>query len=284
MHDTWNPWHGCKKISEGCANCYMYFLDQIRAQDGSLIRLTNNIKKPLAKNRKGEYKIKSGELIRVCMTSDFFLEEADAWRIQAWDIMRIRSDVKFFLLTKRPERILSCLPFDWGDGWENIIINVTAENQKRADERIPILLDLPFKHKGIMCAPLLSEIHIEQYLSDKIEQIIVGGENYGGNRPCHYEWVKSLYHQATKHDITFAFIETGTHFVKDGKTYQIPSKTIQSKQAFRSDLQHQGRKHKYILIDQFNNYIPEEQRYQRQFDIDCTECGSKLICNGIELG
>ena len=114
MHDTWNPWHGCKKISEGCANCYMYFLDQMRAQDGSLIRLTNNMKKPLAKNRKGEYKIKSGELIRVCMTSDFFLEEADAWRTQAWDIMRIRSDVKFFLLSKRPERILSCLPSDWG--------------------------------------------------------------------------------------------------------------------------------------------------------------------------
>ena len=144
MHDTWNPWHGCKKISEGCANCYMYFLDQIRAQDGALIRLTNNMKKPLAKNRKGEYKIKSGELIRVCMTSDFFLEEADTWRTKAWDIMRIRSDVKFFLLTKRPERILSCLPSDWKDGWENIMINVTAENQKRADERIPILLDLPF--------------------------------------------------------------------------------------------------------------------------------------------
>ena len=76
----------------------MYFLDQIRAQDGTLIRLTNNMKKPLAKNRKGEYKIKSDELIRVCMTSDFFLEEADAWRTQAWDIMRIRSDVKLFHL------------------------------------------------------------------------------------------------------------------------------------------------------------------------------------------
>ena len=49
MHDTWNPWHGCKKISEGCANCYMYFLDQMRDQDGALIRLTNNMKKPLAK-------------------------------------------------------------------------------------------------------------------------------------------------------------------------------------------------------------------------------------------
>ena len=118
----------------------MYFLDQIRAQDSTLILLTNNMKKPLAKNRKGEYTIKSGELIRVCMTSDFFVEEVDAWLTQAWNIMRIRSDVKFFLLTKRPERILSCLPSDWGDGWKNTIINVTAENQKRADERIPHLI------------------------------------------------------------------------------------------------------------------------------------------------
>ena len=46
MHDTCNPWHGCKKISEGCANCYMYFLNQMRAQDGPLIRLTNSIKNP----------------------------------------------------------------------------------------------------------------------------------------------------------------------------------------------------------------------------------------------
>ena len=49
MHDTWNPWHGCKKISEECANCYMYFLNQIRAQDGALIRLTNNMKNPWRK-------------------------------------------------------------------------------------------------------------------------------------------------------------------------------------------------------------------------------------------
>ena len=30
MHDIWNPWHGCKKCSEGCENCYMYFLDEQR--------------------------------------------------------------------------------------------------------------------------------------------------------------------------------------------------------------------------------------------------------------
>ena len=44
----------------------------------------------------------------------------------------------------------TCLPKDWGDGWENVFFHVTCENQKRVEERIPILMDLPFKHKGIM--------------------------------------------------------------------------------------------------------------------------------------
>ena len=109
-------------------------------------------------------KVKSGEMIRVCMSSDFFLEEANAWREEAWDIMRERKDVVFFLLTKRAERILECLPKDWGDGWENIFLNVTCENQKRADERIPVLLSIPAKHKGIMCAPFIGSISIEPYL------------------------------------------------------------------------------------------------------------------------
>ena len=35
MNDIWNPWHGCKKYSEGCENCYMYYLDSQRDKDGS---------------------------------------------------------------------------------------------------------------------------------------------------------------------------------------------------------------------------------------------------------
>ena len=99
MHDIWNPWHGCKKISEGCKNCYMYYLDKVRNQDGSNIyKVSNNFDYPLHKDRKGRYKIKSGEQIRICMTSDFFLEEADEWRKEVWEIIRQRSDVIFFIL------------------------------------------------------------------------------------------------------------------------------------------------------------------------------------------
>ena len=106
MHDIWNPWHGCKKCSEGCQNCYMYYLDFLRDKDGSEIYRTKaGFKYPLSKYRDGTYKVKSGEMIRVCMTSDSFLEEADIWRDEAEAIIKQRSDVKFFLLTKRPERV-----------------------------------------------------------------------------------------------------------------------------------------------------------------------------------
>ena len=106
MHDIWNPWHGCRKCSEGCAHCYMYYLDGLRGQDGSDIRRTKaDFDKPVQKDRTGAFRIRSGETLRVCMTSDFFLEEADAWRDEAWEMMRERPDVVFFLLTKRPERV-----------------------------------------------------------------------------------------------------------------------------------------------------------------------------------
>ena len=58
MHDIWNPWHGCRKISEGCENCYMYFLDRVRDQDGSQIYRTGNFYYPLAKNRAGDFIVK----------------------------------------------------------------------------------------------------------------------------------------------------------------------------------------------------------------------------------
>lgn len=162
MHDIWNPWHGCVKCSEGCAHCYMYFLDSQRGHNGAEIyRTKTGFHYPLSRDRAGNYKVKSGEQLRVCMTSDFFLEQADPWRREAWEIMDQRRDISFFLLTKRPERVEKCLPYNWGDGWEHIFFNVTCENQRRADERIPMLHSLPFKHKGIMTAPLLGPIEIE---------------------------------------------------------------------------------------------------------------------------
>lgn len=282
MHDIWNPWHGCKKCSEGCANCYMYFLDKKRGMDGSKIfRAKSGFNYPLSRDRSGAFKVKSGEQLRVCMTSDFFLEEADQWREEAWSIIRERSDVIFFLLTKRPQRVADCLPYDWGDGWENVFFNVSCENQCRADERIPVLLSLPFKHKGIMCAPFIGEVSIKKYLpSGQIEQVLCDGENYAGARPCRYEWVKKLRDECEEYDVTFVFVGTGRRFVKDGRMYRIEGSSLQSRQAYLSGLSFQGRKTEFDLRDNFGLPIAKNELHTPYFGERCEKCGMRMICNG----
>ena len=282
MHSNWNPWHGCIKCSEGCQNCYVYYIDAMRGRNGAdIYRTKTGFRYPLSRDRAGSYKIQSGEMISVCMTSDFFLEEADAWRDEAWDIMRRRSDVIFLLLTKRPERIPECLPADWGAGWDNIFLNVTVENQKRADERIPLLLDLPFKHKGLHCAPLLGPLSIGGYLdSGQIEQVACGGENYGGSRPCDFEWVQDLQNECASRNITFCFMETGTVFIKDGREYRIRSKQQQNLQAYKSGMTFQGRPMRFELKDSFGRLIPEEDLYVPRYAKKCEECSFRILCNG----
>lgn len=215
------------------------------------------------------------------MTSDFFLEEADQWRTEAWKIIRQRPDVKFFLLTKRPGRVWDCLPYNWDVGWENVMFNVTCENQSRADERIPILLELPFKHKGIMCAPFIGPVSIEKYLAaGQIEQVLCDGENYGGARPCHYEWVRNLRNECVKYDVTFVFCGTGRRFIKDGRLYKLEGNSLQSEQAYKSGLSYQGKPIDFKLTDDWGYPLDEEQLYKPYFGKRCQTCGMKMTCNG----
>lgn len=281
MRDIWNPWHGCIKCSEGCKNCYVYYLDKIRGKfDSSKVVKTANMNYPLSKKKSGGFAISSGEMLRVCMTSDFFIEEADEWRDEAWDMIYRRSDVKFFLLTKRPQRVEKCLPRDWNDGWENVFFNVTCENQRRADERIPILHRLPFKHKGIMAAPLIGPISIAEYLKEgQIEQTLCGGENYEGARECRYEWVEKLRDECAEADVTFVFHGGGKKFVKDGKA--VDMKDRQSKLKYLSELSYRGKPIKFKLTDALGLPI-DESCYSSKFKPKCDDCANRIICNGCE--
>ena len=237
--DIWNPWHGCRKYTEGCDNCYMFYLDEQHGQyGGDIYRVKGTFDLPLQKKRDGTYRVTDGSMLHACMTSDFFLEEADEWRPAVWDMIRRRPGVTFWLQTKRISRVPYCLPPDFGDGWANVHFCVTAENDARAKERLPQLLALPFRHKHVMCAPLLSGIDLSPYLaSGQIESVLADGENYAGARPCRYEWVASLCEQCREADVPFHFVGTGNRFVKDGHTYHVP-KAYQKVEALRSGLQH----------------------------------------------
>lgn len=72
---SWNPWHGCRKYSEGCANCYMFVLDKAHKVPGQSTEIfrTRNFSKPLERDRKGNFKVPPGYWVRVNMTSDTFL-------------------------------------------------------------------------------------------------------------------------------------------------------------------------------------------------------------------
>lgn len=103
MHDIWNPWHGCTPASEGCANCYMFYMDKHRGIDPHVVtRSKSSFDYPLQRRRDGSYKVQAGELLRICMTSDFLVPEADPWRPAAWEIVRQRPDVKFFYPDQAP--------------------------------------------------------------------------------------------------------------------------------------------------------------------------------------
>lgn len=222
---VWNPWHGCHKISEGCRHCYMFRRDGEFDRDSTVVARTASFALPIAKRRDGTYRLEGPESVYACMTSDFFVEEADAWRGEAWRMIHERSDLHFVIITKRIERFGVSLPEDWGDGYENVTICATCENQAAADRRLPVLLSLPIRHVEIGHEPLLEGIHIEPYLaSGRIEHVSCGGESGPEARVCKYAWVLSIREQCEKYRVPFTYHQTGARLEKDGKLYSIPRK------------------------------------------------------------
>ena len=132
----WNPWHGCHKISAGCQNCYVYRIDAIYGRDPTVVGKTADFDLPVRKGRGGHYRLLPGERVYTCFSSDFFLDEADEWRVDAWRMIRERIDLDFFIVTKRIDRFRVNLPADWGDGYENVTVCSTCENQDRAAHRL----------------------------------------------------------------------------------------------------------------------------------------------------
>lgn len=232
---SWNPWHGCVKISPGCQNCYVYRMDERHGRNARIIKKTAAFDLPLRRTRTGSYKLQSGGVVYTCFTSDFFLQQADAFRAQAWDIIRQRKDLFFLIVTKRIHRFNSCLPDDWQEGYDNVEICCTVENQAMADYRLPLYLGCPIKHKSIICEPLLERIDLSNYLTEQIAQVIAGGESGQNARICDFSWVESLSAQCRAKQVAFHFKQTGAFFRKDGKLYHIP-RALQASQAFKANI------------------------------------------------
>lgn len=224
----WNPWHGCKKYSEGCMHCYVYRTDGKHDRDASEIKKNKDFDLPVRRKKNGEYVLNGSEIVYTCFTSDFFLDTADEWRKEAWQIINERSDLDFLIVTKRIERFYVSLPEDWHDGYENVTICTTVENSRRCTERLPFFNKLPIKHKQIVCEPLLERIDLSPYLNSSIEGVVAGGESGNQARPCRYEWILDIRNQCIQANVPFYFKQTGARFIKDGKEFRIERKNQHS--------------------------------------------------------
>ena len=235
MDITWNPWHGCHKYSEGCANCYVFRIDSRFGKQSSVVTKTKDFDLPIKQDINGVYKVKPGSMVATCFSSDFFIEEADEWRPYVWSIIKRRSDLHFFFTTKRIERALSVMPHDWNGGYPNVTLCCTVENQDRADVRIPIFKAIPAMHKQIICEPLLGSIDLSPWLGDWAERVIAGGESGENARVCDWQWVLAIRENCKNANVPFFFKQTGANFKKDNKIYSI-ERRFQHSQAKKSNI------------------------------------------------
>jgi protein gp37 len=219
---TWNPWQGCRKVSPGCKFCYMYRDKERYGQDPKkVVRSTPaTFNKPLG--------WKEPARVFTCSWSDWFIEEADAWRDEAWDIIKRTPHLTYQILTKRPERIADHLPADWGEGYLNVWLGVSVESQEYANERIPLLLQAPAQVRFLSCEPLLGPLDLEyircpwcnEFEDDcpmcmadadgnwinsllSINWVITGGESGPKARPAQLEWFKSIRDQCQSNYVAY---------------------------------------------------------------------------------
>jgi len=219
---TWNPWHGCLKVSPGCAHCYMY-RDKLRfGQDASqVLRSKSSFDAPT--------KWKESKVIFTCSWSDFFIEQADEWRDEAWEVIRSTPQHTYQILTKRPERIGERLPSGWPMG--NVWLGVSVENP-RFYKRIEILADIPAAIRFLSLEPLLAPM--PRLPLKGISWVVVGGESGPHCRPMQAEWVREIRSQCAKAKVAFFFKQWGgprkdvTGRVLDGKVWNaMPQRRIE---------------------------------------------------------
>ncbi len=221
----------------------------------SQCRKTGNFNLPVKRKRDKSWKIESGKVVFTCFTSDFLLKDADEWRGECWKMIKERSDLWFYFFTKRIDRFMDCIPDNWADGYDNVLVGCTVENQQMADYRLPIFKTLPIKHKSIIVSPLIGSVDISSYLDESIEEVSVGGESGLDARPCNYDWVLSLREQCIKAGVPFRFHQTGARFIKDGRMYRVPRK-FQLSQAHKANIDYR--------IGKF--YVPETVKFEWKED------------------
>ena len=222
---TWNPVTGCTRVSEGCRNCYAErVLPRTGQSFDKVVCHPDRLNVPLH--------WKKPRRIFVNSLSDLFHEDVpDEFIAKIFLTMLSAKQHTFQILTKRPRRMLdllekpsSAFPLAMmvGDTLPNVWLGVSCEDQRTADERIPLLLQTPAAVRFISAEPLLGPIDLSHIGGKsavayrmvakeprRLNWVIVGGESGPGARPMHPDWARSLRDQCQAAGVPFFFKQWG---------------------------------------------------------------------------
>ncbi len=229
---TWNPITGCSPISEGCKNCYAERMTKRLAgrygypkdEPFKVVFHPDRVNKP-------SRWVKPRKIFAVSMGDLFHDDVQFEWQYKIFEAMAMARHHTFMVLTKRSKNMAKVMPDIWfhlGRNYDglnfplpNVIGMVTAENQKRAEERIPDLLKSPFAVRGVSVEPMLGPVDLVPYLLTTgsfepqwieergLDWVICGGESGPGARPMHPDWVVSLRDQCKATSTPFFFKQWG---------------------------------------------------------------------------
>ena len=232
---VWNPITGCTKIGEGCRNCYAERMAKRLAGRCGYPK-DNPFAVTLHPERLNEpLRWKKPQRVFVCSMGDLF--HKDIKQVSLMEIfMTIRSCPQhtFLILTKRAKemcqffwrfRNIHCSP----NSTPNLWLGVSVENQQTADERIPILLQIPATKRFVSYEPALEPVDFMGFCGPSdgaiwqplkyLDWLIMGCESGPGARPMKIEWARDIKNQCVNAGIPF-FYKQGPG--DDGKVCKMP--------------------------------------------------------------
>lgn len=263
---TFNGWWGCQRVSPGCTHCYAEAMDKrvgggIDPADGvkktrwgaTAPRLRTspaNWRQPIRWNRLA-LAAKQRHRVFCSSMADVFEDrpELAPWRKDLFDLIFKTPQLDWLLLTKRPENIGRLMPSVTNYGlaapWPNVWLGTTVEDQQRADERIPRLLETDAVCHFLSCEPLLESVNLGRFLwkscfhcggdalgigppcphcvdhlgvqpSDLIDWVIIGGESGPDARSFHVDWARSLVDQCHAAGVAPFMKQFGSNPIESG--------------------------------------------------------------------
>lgn len=224
---TFNPWRGCSKVSPGCQNCYA---EATATRNPAVLGVWGpNGTRPIAADSGWSHPLKwdrqaarTGERPRVFCASmaDVFEDRPDVLeaRDRLWRLIEGTPHLDWLLVTKRPQNATRLTPASWQTGWPaHVWLGVSVEDQRRAEERIQLLLEVPTSKRWLSCEPLLESLDLSPWLApNRVGWVVAGGESGPEARRCQVEWIRSLVQQCDRAGIPPFVKQVGDNPNPDG--------------------------------------------------------------------